>query len=184
MTFDVEFNPDIAFDVLRDIRSKVRAIREPVREALKGPITDEVRAFVDEYIAPYPAADPIHPFQFATPRSRAWYFAAMRLGFFTTQQWDDAGGQWQRTYTLHDAWQVETNMSANEGFISIKNEAVDEKGDTYPKAVLGPDAVPGHAEIWDADPGVRLDELSAMVEEQLLDALDEALSGFQSRTGR
>jgi len=178
--FSVEYNPSVAVDVLRDIRQKVAAIREPIYEAVHGPIHEAVVEVVNDRFAP-PPGDVVHPFDFATLPSRNWYFWMKRTGQIPGQDWDPNGGQWDRTDKLESSWVVSENTSANDTFLTIENDAVDWKGDNYAQAVYGPDAVPGHENTgWGNDFEDAENEIADLVEDMLLEALDEALGAFQS----
>lgn len=176
--FSVEYDVAPAVELLREIRSKVAAIREPIFEAVHGPIRDAVLSDVDDLIAPAPGPA-VHEFEFATVASRNWYFWAKRTGKIPGQSWDRADGGWERTERLETSWNVTVNVSANEAFMTIENDAVDYKGDNYAQAVYGPDAVPGH-EItgWGETIDDGLEKISESLDQLLGEALDEALAEF------
>jgi len=177
--YSIDYDISPARDVLRRLRDFSSAISSEVYAAVHGEIHSRVEDDVLELLAKYPAQDAVHPFSFATEDSRRFYFAAKRLGLFDTQDWDEADGGWERTGTLADSWVVSENTSANTSFISISNNAVDEKGDEYAEAVYGPDPVPGHeATGWGDDQAAALDTILDHVQEGLLDALEEAIRNF------
>lgn len=174
----IEITP--AQDLMRALRIKVAAIQDEIRAAIKGPIQQDVQNFVDRRLG-QEAEQPKHPFAFATLGSRGWYFLAMRKGLFDSQTWDDAGGQWQRTGTLPKGWVVELDPRTTrvDTIMTISNQALDEKGDEYSQAVYGPMAVPGHDETgWGAIVDDTIDDIVDLVESELQDALDQALSNF------
>src|SRR5882672_5614580 len=85
--FDVQVSVSPVVDLLRDLRGRVEAIREPIREALKGPIRDNVLRHVQDKIAKEPG--PVyHPFAFTTDKSRRWYMWYKRTGQFASQNWN------------------------------------------------------------------------------------------------
>lgn len=177
--YSVEYNVSPAVDILRSIREKVAAIRTPVFEEVRGPIRDYVLSDVQRFVAAYPGDSKFTYKMFATDRSMRWYFWAKRTGRMADQSWDEIGGSWERTGTLETSWNVGVNVTANEAFMTIENDAQDYKGDNYAQAVYGPDAVEGHIETgWGAEIDESIEAITNNVEDMLLDALDRALEGF------
>jgi hypothetical protein len=178
--FSVDYNVTPAVDILRNIRSKVAAIREPIFAEVNGPIRDAVANDVNTLVAPAP--NPVkYLFEFATLPSRNWYFWMKRTGQIPGQDWDPSGGEWDRTGTLESGWDVSVNTSANEAFMTLENDALDFKGDNFAQAVYGPDAVPGHEDTgWGENFDDALDQIADHVEDLLLEALDRALADFLS----
>lgn len=74
-----------------------------------------------------------HPFVFATPKSRRWYFYAIHVGIIPT-----SNGRYQRTGGLAAAWKA--NVIIGDGSVVLavtnKNRAV--------KYITGKRQVPGH----------------------------------------
>lgn len=178
--FDIALDVAPSLEGLRDIRQKVSAIRTPIFEEVRGPIRDEIAKDVDRIIAPAPQPA-VHEFDFSTPESRAWYFWAKRTGQIPGQDWDPVDGTWARQQILETSWQVSVNVSANEAFMTIGNDAQDYKGDNYAQAVYGPDAVPGHANTgWGEEMDAEVDKVIDHLDEMLYDALDRALAGYNA----
>lgn len=179
MTYEVEYDATPVKELLRTLREKSITIREQIMQYAQADMKQNVQDDVLEYMAPYPANPAVHPFMFATDKSRAWYFWAMRTGFFSSQEWDDAGGGWQRTETLLNSWYVDVSDQFKGTLVHIGNNAVNEFGDEYSQAVYGPDAVQGHVNTgWEQDFSDALDKITDGMTGDLLDALETALSEF------
>lgn len=178
MTFDVNYNVGPAVSFLRDLRQRVAAIRGPVFEKAQGELRDKVEEIVksDVAIAPGPA---IHPFAFKSKNSMIKYLVLKRTGLLPGQTWDNAGGQYDRTQNLETSWKVDVNVSANEAFMTIGNDAIDPLGRSYSQAVYGPDAVEGFIETgWGAQIDDAISRIADTVESDLGDALERAFTAF------
>lgn len=101
----------------------VRAQREFRRE-LQTQVKPAVEQDVQELVAPYPGPA-AHPFQFATDKSRRWYFANFR-------------GPYVRSMKLFQSWSVRVSSTIRQDLITIRN--------LRPESVFvyGPRQVPGH----------------------------------------
>ena len=75
----------------------------------------------------------IHPFVFATPKSRRWYFWALSEGKISTD-----GSRYKRTHMLSQAWKVGLTVGDN----AIAMFAANPRKET--KFVTGKRQVPGH----------------------------------------
>jgi len=181
---DNEVGPAIA--ILRNLRQRVAAIREPVFEAVREIIAP---AAVEKAKTAPLLPDPgpvVTPFGFASPRSRAWYFWAKRTGQIPGQSWDDADGNYERTDTAQQSWGAQVDVRANEGFMRLYNDATDSVDarstgpSTYAAALIGDNPVEGHAETgWGIDERV-LDDIMDDVADDVLNAIDLALQDFGS----
>lgn len=90
------------------------------------------RRFLDELTTePRPA---VHPFGFATPKSRRWYFYAVRAGLIPTD-----GKRYRRRGVISRAWKITVKPTVEGG------EAVLENNQAAAQYVYGPRQVPGHA---------------------------------------
>lgn len=96
-------------------------------------IAPAIQARVDATYAPYPQLA-IHPFEFATPRSRRWYRAQVRAGNIRTD-----GTRYIRNGDLGKAWMVLFDRRQTEGFLTVKNTA------SMAIYVFGNRQVAGHA---------------------------------------
>src|SRR5690348_2185498 len=178
--FDVTVDVSPGVEALREIRSKVAAIREPIFEEVHGVIHDAVVNDVEQLIAPAPGPSQ-QPFEFMSTRSANWYLWMKRTGQIPGQDWNPSGGEWGRNENLESSWTVAENTSANESFFTIQNDAQDFKGDYYAQAVYGPDPVPGFENTgWGRDIDDALDKMADHVEDMLYDALDRAIAEFNS----
>jgi len=175
--FTIDVKPSI--DLLREIRSKVAAIQDEVREQVKGPIRDHVLEDTRKSIAVYPPRTGL-PFEFATERSRRWYIANRRAGTFLSQPLEVT--PWERTLDLQDGWTVEVDPRSTRvnTVMAITNTATDELGRQYSQAVYGPDPVPGHADTgWPDGLEEKADAILEGVDLDLTSFLQETLEAFR-----
>lgn len=96
------------------IPDEMDAVGREVFQRLEQPLLTDLRT--------YPGSV-VHPFQFATEKSRRWYFAAIASGIIRT-----SGGRYQRTGGLADSWQVDYLLNENGFIIRVKS---DYKGTKY-----------------------------------------------------
>lgn len=75
----------------------------------------------------------VHPFEFATPKSRRWYFWALSEGKIPTD-----GTRYKRTHMLSQAWKVGLTVGDNSIAFFAENKRKEEK------FVSGKRQVPGH----------------------------------------
>lgn len=106
--------PDLALDTVRDA----------FHRSVRAPFLDELRT------TPPPAK---HPFAFATPKSRRWYFYAIHAGLIRT-----SGGRYQRTGALAAGWRVDITLGDDAVVLSAANPVRSQKW------VTGKRQVPGH----------------------------------------
>ena len=179
MSYGITLSVAPALAILQDIREKVAAIREPIFAAVHGRIHDDVASEVDKRFAPYPG-EVVHPFVFATDKSRAFYFWALRTGRIPGQTYDSADGSYERQGTLAESWQVDEDVTANEAFMTVSNNAIDGKGDSYAQALYSADdPVLGHAITgWYLDPRDS-DAIADVVTWDLLDVLQNSMREYQ-----
>lgn len=107
----------------------VRAQREFRRE-LQTQVKPEIEKDVQELVAPYPGpvvSGPDHPFEFATDKSRRFYFATL-----------GKRGPYVRSKQLFQSWTVRIGSQIRADMITILNLK------SYSKFVYGPRQVPGH----------------------------------------
>lgn len=183
-TFDITFDIRPALDLLRNVRSKVAAIQDTVRDEVKGSIRERVLDQTIKFIAPYPpriGGD----FVFATAKSRRWYIMARRKGWFEEQSTEY--GPWQRTLNLQAGWTVELDPRTTRvnTIMRIANTAADdphggERGPAhYSQAVYGPDAVLGHAQNgWGDGFAAQIATITEGVELDLVEILQETMEDF------
>lgn len=103
----------------------IRAQREFRRE-LQTQIKPAVEQDVQTFVAPYPGPA-VHPFQFATAKSRRWYFANFKQR-----------GPYVRSMKLFQSWSVRVSSTIRQDLITIQNLRPESK------FVYGPRQVPGH----------------------------------------
>ena len=110
-------------------------------EAFPGYAEQEIGGAFDSHIKPffldelrYYPRPAVHPFAFATAKSRRWYFWAVRTGKIKT-----VGGRYQRTGALASGWQVNVFFSDGAVGMSVSNKRKEVK------YVTGKRQVPGHA---------------------------------------
>lgn len=109
-------------------------------EAFPNLFEDSVRSIFDAYIAPgmlselryYPGPAKL-PFEFATAKSKRYYFYAVRKGIIKT-----SGGRYVRTGALAAGWKAEITIDDNAIAISASNNA------KAARFVTGKRQVPGH----------------------------------------
>lgn len=178
--YDVVYDVAPAVEILRELRQKVAAIREPIYNDVRGPIRDEIAKDVDTFIAP-PPGNVVHPFVFMSEASWKWYMWAKRTGEIPGQSWNDEDGSYTRQHVLETAWNIAVNVTSNSAFMSIENDAVDYKGDNYAQAVYGPDPVTGHEDTgWGADFDAQMERIADHLGDMLLESFDDALGAFQN----
>lgn len=174
--FTIDLNPSLS--LLREIRTKVAAIQDEVREEVKGPIRDHVLEDTRKEIAPYPPRTGL-PFEFATAQSRAWYIVNRRQGTFLSQPMEVT--PWERTLELQDSWVVEVAPRSTRvnTVMVISNQAVDELGRSYAQTVYGPDPVPGHSDTgFGLDFDAKTDTILEGIDLDLTSFLQETLEAF------
>lgn len=123
---------DVDLSVIRTQREIARRAPGAMGNYVQMVMVPQVQRKVSESYAPYPPPA-IHPFVFATARSRRWYFANVRAGNIPTD-----GRGYVRSGALGQAWRVLVDRRQNEGFLTVKNVA---SSAIY---VFGNRQVPGH----------------------------------------
>lgn len=110
-------------------------------EAFPGLLEDELTAAFDSQIKPflldelrYYPRPAVLPFEFATAKSRRWYFWAVRTGLIKTST-----GRYQRTGDLARGWRVDIVFGDGAVALSVGNKRKEVK------YVTGKRQVPGHA---------------------------------------
>lgn len=150
-------SPDLAvIDALREVTPRLPDVAaQYFSQTVKPALEAKVAATVAVYPGPV-----VHPFEFATDKSRRWYFAnKVRSG--------GKGGEYARTGDLGKAWIVQIDRRSKDSFITIRN--------TDPAAgfVYGSGSqrqVPGHAATgWGRDLDSQLDQLSTDATNLVLD---------------
>lgn len=116
----------IPYDVLRATRETAQTAPGKMGAYVTAVVRPRVMSLVQERLAPYPGPTH-HPFEFATDRSRRYYFAS-RKGKLP----------YPRTGDLGRAWRVDIDRRRNDGMIAVRN--------TSPAAiyVIGAFQVAGH----------------------------------------
>lgn len=151
--------PDLA--VLNALAEVTPRLPDVAAAYFRDTVKPALEAKVAKTIAVYPGPV-VHPFGFATERSRRWYFANRGTK-------GARGGSYVRTGDLGKAWVVAIDRRSKDSFITIRN--------TDPAAgyVYGSGSqrqVPGHAATgWGDKLDDRLDQLST-------DATNLALDGW------
>lgn len=122
---------DIPTDVLQAQRETIKTAPGKMADYIVNVVKPQVQTLVQSELAPYPG-EVVHPFEFATAKSRRWYFA-------NRVQRGSKQGRYQRSGDLAQEWVVEVDRRRNEGFMSVRN--------TDPAAIyiFGARQVPGHA---------------------------------------
>lgn len=145
---------DIPRDVLQAQRETVKTAPGKMGDYIANVVKPKVQSLVQAHLAPYPG-EAVHPFTFATARSRRWYFAN-RVPRGSKQ------GRYKRTGDLAQEWRVDIDRRRNEGFMSVLN--------TDPAAIyiFGNRQVPGHAQTgW----GRGFPQKIALISDQATDLM-------------
>lgn len=117
-----------ALEAIQEQARKTPALMKKFFELRAKPVT---RRFLDELKdEPRPA---VHPFVFATPRSRRWYFYALREGLIPTD-----GRRYKRSGLTIKAWRVIVKPTTGGGELVLENDQ------PHAQYVYGPRTVPGH----------------------------------------
>jgi len=155
---------DIPRDVLQAQRETVKTAPGKMGDYMVNVVKPEVQSLVQAELAPYPG-EAVHPFAFATAKSRRWYFAN-RVPKGSKQ------GRYPRTGDLAQEWVVEVDRRRNEGFMSVRN--------TDPAAiyVFGARQVPGHARTgWGRDFPQKIALISDTATDLIIDGWYGIVSG-------
>jgi len=126
-------------DLFRAIKALPKASQVKMRASMQSELRPAVKKDVDATLAVYPGPV-VHPFEFATAKSRAWYFA-------NKVPKGSKGGSYIRTGLLAKMWSVDLIFGLDNDVIFIYNASTISKW-VYP----GPQQVPGHARTgWGRD---------------------------------
>lgn len=118
-------------DVLEAIQSQARKTPALMAKTFQRNAGRVTRRLLDELTTePRPA---VHSFGFATPKSRRWYFAALRQGLIPTD-----GKRYKRRGVMLKAWKITIKPTLEGGEAVLENS---QEGAQY---VYGPRQVPGH----------------------------------------
>lgn len=152
-------------DVFKAVRG-VSAQAPKRAQVFVNTLQRDALVMVKTKIAPYPGPS-VHPFEFATERSKRWYFANLAEGKIPTD-----GKRYKRQHNLENAWEVKMDRRGLNTFMTINNSA------PYAVFVYGPGVlittrrqVPGHRRTgWG---GKKLDDaviaVSEFVQDRLID---------------
>lgn len=133
------------------------ALTDAFNAQIKPSLLDELRYY------PRPA---VHPFQFATAKSKRYYFWAVRTGVIKT-----SGGRYQRTGALAAGWQVDIFFGDGAVGMSVVNRRKEVK------YVTGKRMIPGHQVTgWQ-----RHDETIKFWQKAAVETADEVISGLINR---
>lgn len=171
--YATSLTPDLGLlDAIAEVAPRVPDVMANyVSTVVRPAIENEVQRTIALYPGPV-----VHPFEFATRKSQAWYFAN-RVPKGST------GGSYQRTDELKKSWIVRIDRRSREDVLRVLNTA------DYAGYVYGPGnalasfrQVPGHTVTgWGAGMPQQLDALTAFAMGQLLDAwnvvVEAVLSG-------
>lgn len=129
MSISVRLRTDT--DILEAIQSQARKTPKLMETAFRRSSQRVTRRLLDELTAePRPA---VHPFGFATPKSKRWYFYALRAGLIPTD-----GRRYKRRGVISKAWKITVKPTLEGGEAALENS---QEGAQY---VYGPRQVPGH----------------------------------------
>lgn len=113
-----------------------------MRVAMQWELRPAVKKDVMDVLAPYPGPV-VHPFEFATAKSRRYYFAVIL---------PKNGGAYVRTMLLFNSWSVDLIYGIDNDRLFIYN------AQTYSKYVYGPRQVKGHFNTgWGKDFDTAID---------------------------
>ena len=107
-----------------------------LQEEISDAFNSQIKPFFLDELRYYPRPA-VLPFQFATAKSKRWYFWAVRTGKIKT-----SNGRYQRTGDLGRAWKVDIFFGDGAVGMSVANKRKEVKW------VTGKRQVPGHALIW------------------------------------
>lgn len=154
---------EIPRDVLQAQRETIQTAPGKMGDYIATVVKPEVESLVQSRLAPYPGPA-VLPFEFATVKSRRWYFAN-RVPSGSKK------GRYQRTGDLAQEWIVEVDRRRNEGFMSVRN--------TDPAAIyiFGNRQVSGHARTgWGKD----FPEVIGLISDRATDLIIDGWYGIVS----
>ncbi len=152
----------IPYDVLRATRETAQTAPGKMGAYVDSVVRPRVESLVQGKLAPYPGPAH-HPFEFATDRSRRYYFAS-RKGKLP----------YRRTGDLGRAWKVNIDRRQNDGAISVVNRS--------PAAiwVIGNRQVEGHRRTgWAKDYPAAVQEIAAVATDLLIDGWYDIVTGVR-----
>lgn len=121
---------DLPIETIRAQREAAKKAPAKMSDYMTQVVKPELETLVQNTLAIYPG-DVVHPFEFATAKSRRWYFANMVPS-------GSERGKYRRTDALKLAWRVIIDRRRTDGLITIRN--------IHPAAnyIIGEFQVPGH----------------------------------------
>lgn len=115
------------------LNAHLQAFPGLAKREITNAFDNQIKPFFLDELRYYPRPA-VLPFQFATPKSRRWYFWAVRTGRIKT-----SNGRYQRSGALGAGWQVSLFFSDSAVGMAVRNPRKEVK------YVTGKRQVPGHA---------------------------------------
>lgn len=195
--FNVKIGPDP--DVLKEVRHLHTDALNRFGDSIEKNVIPALEKDMADLLAPYPGPV-VHPFEFATDRSRRFYFwirkqqEAWRAALYVlggATKYYQASEGYRRTHDLERGWRLRVERRLTEGYFIIANIAQDtlmrpNGGPSFYANYVYPPLnplsqyrqVPGHARTgWGTDMQDAFDLIQEHGTELILDAWGRAVYG-------